>query len=388
MCNNLSVTVIGHPNAQIGMGAHVRSTHRALRAAGINSSVLDIYSQGAIQNSSSRHDFAGRYTSRLTSDVNIFCINGDEILPVLKHLKIGDLSELGSYNIIYPMWELPSYPDEWSELLHFFDEVWAPSIYIQNALTPALGRKVKHMSIACEVRSNLKRTRRFFGIPEDAFAFLVSFDFSSYMDRKNPFLVIEAFKKLKRLIPANELALVIKVHRGETRPEDYFEFNKEIQQISDIILIDATIDHDEVISLISLCDVYMSLHRAEGFGLGIAEAMCLGRPSVCTGWSGNLDFCDNKTSQLVDFKLVPVLPGQYPHWHNQVWADADIGDAVEKMKELVLDDILYQNMRMEGLVKIGTYFTNLAIGMRYRTRLDEIGAISGDSSVGRVPVVR
>ena len=366
------ITVVGHPFIGIGMGTHVRSVQRSLLAARVKSSLLNIYGYADDPGGHSYRDLHEHSVDQLSTPINIFCINADEIEPVLAHLRIADLGELGAYNIIYPMWELPKYPSPWAKLLSGFDEVWAPSLFVESALKANI-ETVHHLPIACEVTSPLRRSRSSFGIPEDPFIFLTSFDFSSYMTRKNPFAAIEAFKRTRELVPNENIALVIKVKNGEARSADYRLFNSTMSDLSTCItVIDEKVSNDEMLSLISLCDVYVSLHRSEGFGLGIAEAMCLGRPAVCTAWSGNMDFCDAETSQLVNYDLIPVKAGEYPAWQGQVWADVNIEDAAQKMVELLVDAALYRTKSLEGLIRIKRDFSYLATGLRYKRRIDEI----------------
>jgi glycosyltransferase involved in cell wall biosynthesis len=82
-------------------------------------------------------------------------------------------------------------------------------------------------------------------------------------------------------------------------------------------------------------DSYVSLHRAEGFGLGLAECMALGKPVIGTAWSGNLDFMTNANSCLVDYRLVPVGEGEYQYAEGMQWAEADVDHAAACMKRLV-----------------------------------------------------
>ncbi len=365
-----TVTVAGHPFSDIGMGTHVRGVQRSLMAARVNSVVFDIYGTGDASVVPAYSEFRSRAARRFDTDINIFCLNGDEIGPALQHHDIKELGSLNAYNIVYPMWELPNYPEKWVKELDRFDEVWAPSKFVEGAISTALGDKVRHMPIACEMTARPQMSRRAFGVPEDAFVFLMSFDFSSYMDRKNPFAALEAFRRMRDKAAPRDAALVIKVKNGHTRPEDYRLFKAEVRNMADsLTLIDRALSEDEMHALVSLSDAYLSLHRSEGFGLGMAESMCVGRPSVCTGWSGNMDFCDDETTQLVDFSLIPVRSGQYPFWQGQQWADADIDDAAAKMLELANDPELYARKSLEGRLRMRRDFSHLATGLRYADRL-------------------
>src|SRR6202007_2385941 len=116
--------------------------------------------------------------------VNIFHINGDEVDRAFA--DIGEAADLSVWNIIYPMWELSRYPEPWARALERFDEVWAPSLFVRDALAASVARPIVHMPVSVEVRLSSFIGRRRFGIPEDAYAFLFFFDFRSYAARQNP----------------------------------------------------------------------------------------------------------------------------------------------------------------------------------------------------------
>ena len=120
------------------------------------------------------------------------------------------------------------------------------------------------------------------------------------------------------------------------------------------------------------CDSYVSLHRSEGFGLTIAEAMLIGKPVITTGYSGNMDFTTKKTSLLVDYKLIPVQQGDYPFAKDEMWADPDIEQAGDYMQKLVSDENFYYSFVTKGQELIRTSFSIESMGKRYKNRLDLI----------------
>ena len=128
--------------------------------------------------------------------------------------------------------------------------------------------------------------------------------------------------------------------------------------------------------LYGCCDGFLSLHRAEGFGRGMAEAFQLGLDVVATNWSGNTDFCKGPLAHLIPYELVPVTPGAYPHWPGQVWAEPNIKAAAEALRNID------RRRRQEGLpaVEISAgyrqQFSAATCGARYRKRLEELGLIS------------
>jgi glycosyltransferase involved in cell wall biosynthesis len=367
------VRLVGHPFAPIGMGEHVRSVWRALHEAGVDAGIVDIYGMQRDPDPELVGEFAPHVTENLGDGVNVFCINGDEVDQTLGHLVHRNPMAQHSRNVIYPAWELERYPEPWARELMRFDEVWAPSRFIRDAIAKAVGTPVLHMPLACEVRRRALRSRRHFGIRESAYVFLFAFDFLSYVERKNPFAAIEAFTRFLKGRPYADVSLVIKTNNAEHRPEMKARFDAAIEPLRDhVTVIDGTLSELDMKALLWLCDCFLSLHRSEGFGRGLTEAMALGKPVIATAYSGNMDFCTDETAFLVPFELVPVREGDYPHWEGQHWADADVAVAAQLMKQLVDDPALGRAKGAKARERLIANFSYLAIGQTYAERLEQI----------------
>jgi glycosyltransferase involved in cell wall biosynthesis len=128
-------------------------------------------------------------------------------------------------------------------------------------------------------------------------------------------------------------------------------------------------------NLIRCCDAFVSLHRSEGFGLGLAEAMYLGLPVIGTGYSGNMDFMTPENSMLVGHRLVPVPPKGYHHAEDQHWAEPDLDAATAHMIGLVDDPAAGRALGARGSRSIRIGFSYRAIGLRYAQRLAEIAGM-------------
>lgn len=364
------VRAVGHPFAPIGMGEHVRSVWRALDAAGIETGIVDIYGPPSVPDSELLTQYTPVLSSRLGDGINIFCINGDEIEQALHVLSQRNPMAEGSRNVIYPAWELECYPAEWAKQLKRFDEVWAPSCFISGAISKAVDIPVIHMPLACEVGRRALRSRRHFGIRESAYAFFFSFDFLSYVERKNPFAVIEAFRLLTVERPYDDVTLVIKTNNADRRPDMKARFDAAIAPVRDrVMVIEGTLSDLEMKSLIWLTDCFISLHRSEGFGRGISEAMALGKPVIATAYSGNMDFCNEETALLVPYDLIDVQAGEYPHWEGQHWADPDVEIAARMMCDLVDDPDNGRDLGKRAQIHLTSNFSYLAVGLRYGDRM-------------------
>lgn len=376
-----SVSLVGHPYTPIGMGEHVRCTFRSLRSVARAPRLLDVYKLTAPDEADGAeftpHDAPG------LSDINVFHINGDEVEAVLAHLDVQD-----GYNVVYPLWELARYPRRWARQLERFDEIWAPSRFVQASIAAATDRTVLHMPLACEVMFRSFLGRRYFAIPEAAYTFLFFFDLRSYVSRKNPQAVIEAFREATRLRPDANISLVIKVNGAELAPERLQELEALLADLADrTVLIKHNMSDNEIKNLVRCCDCFVSLHRSEGFGFGIAQAMSLDKPVIATAYSGNMDFMEADCCFPVPFALVPVPEGAYPHWEDQVWAQPSMPDAVRAMVTLIDSPTTGYEVGRRAGRHIRSRFSLRATGRRVAERLEQIAAKgrsgnSGSRTVG------
>ena len=367
---NDAIALVGHPYAPIGRGEDVRCTFRALRSAGVTPALLDIY--GMCEPEPELRAELEPCMSRTGRRVNVFHINGDEIEQALATLE-GRRAIADAYNIVYPAWELARYPRQWAEQIERFDEVWAPSRFVQSSLQTTVSRPVLYMPLASEVILYAFLGRRWFGIPESDYAFLFFFDLRSYATRKNPGGVVEAFRKLLALRPRASAVLVLKVNGAELAPEAMRELREAVADLGDrVVLIEGTLSDNAAKNLVRCCDCFVSLHRAEGFGRGLIEAMYLGKPVIGTAYSGNMDFMDQDNSLPVSFRLQPLVEGDYPHWQEQVWADPDVDRAAGMMAGLVDDPESGRALGRRAAISVRRSFSYRACGVRYLDRLREV----------------
>jgi glycosyltransferase involved in cell wall biosynthesis len=260
--------------------------------------------------------------------------------------------------------------------LPYLDELWAPSRFIQAALRAAAHAKVPvlHMPHAVQPEPDPSLSRADLGLPEDRFIFASFFDALSMPERKNPLGAVRAFQRA--FTPGDRRAfLLVKGNRAHLNLEAWSQLRHQVQGWPNIRLWDQVISRPQVHRLIQLCDAVLSLHRSEGFGLVMAEAMALGRVAVATGWSGNLDFMDESNSALVRYDLVKVGKdiGPYEAW--QDWAEPDEEHAAALMRRLVEDPSWAAGLAARGAQTLAGDFSYRAAGERMRRRLLEMGAL-------------
>ena len=365
------LAIVGYPFLPIGMGEHARSTFRAFRAAGTTPALFDVADQRGEVDPDLDRDFSP-FLAKGAAPVNLFCVNGDEAARVIE--TVGRKAFEGAYNIIYPAWELARYPEPWAKVLERFDEVWAPSAFIQEAIAGVVSKPVVHMPLAVDLKLSSFLGRRHFGIPEEDFVVLFFFDFSSFADRKNPAAVLEAFERLAARRPDARVHCVIKSRGGSDADEAQRALEARLAALAPRAqAIYGDLSDNEIKNLVRVCDVFVSLHRSEGFGRGMAEAMAMGRPAIATGYSGNLDFMTPETSLFVDYELVPVAKGAYPHGDGQVWASASPEHASRLIEQLLDDPAGARALGARARAHIRQNFCVRAIGQRYVDRLRAIG---------------
>lgn len=343
-CTDTSITgvgvnLVGYLRGQFGLGESARMYARALIEAGVEVTLYDVdldLPHG--WQDQSLEEWLG---TDLPHRTTILFVNPDYLEPALD--KIGRERLAGQHLIGCWFWELERVPDEWLPAIGQVDEIMVATEYVERAFRRATDKPVMRVPLPLDGIIDSGLERRDFGLEEDAFVFLVSLDFNSWFERKNPLASVRAFL-LAFPEAVTRVRLLIKTSNGFRYPEKFHALLLAAGQDSRIIVRDDVIDRGHMGALQRCCDAYVSLHRAEGFGLGLAEAMFLGKPVIGTAWSGNVDFMDDSNSCLVDFNLIPVLEGQYSSSGGQHWADADIASAASCMRRIATDPEFARSM--------------------------------------------
>ena len=367
---DIPLTIVGHPYAPIGMGEQMRSHVQACSALHLHHRVFDIF-RYAQRTDPVHFRVVGELERRdLPGGIRIFHINGDEVERVVAEFEARGGRFADGYNIIVPAWELPAYPAPWAGHLRRFDEVWALSRFIEASLaTAGIDSHFVGQSVELEPGPNLPR--RYFGIRESAFVLLNFFDLSSYSSRKNPDAVLDLLDCIRRDKPYRDVQLVLKVKNGERAADEWAEMMAGDPQVK---VIANPLDTAGVRSLIAACDCFVSLHRAEGFGRGLGEAMAMGRLAMGTGWSGNVDFMTERNSLLVGHRLVALRKDEYPHWQGQSWADPDVEHAWSLLRPLLDDPDRGLAIARQGQADVLRTHGNRAVGLRILPQLERIAA--------------
>jgi len=241
----------------------------------------------------------------------------------------------------YWAWELPELPAEWRPAVACVNQVWVPSRFTAAVLEPLLPGRVRvvppALAVAPPVASALDRAA--FGLPQEAVVVLVSFNLASSFVRKNPFAAVAAFRGA--FGDRADRILLLKVGHPEHAPADFARL-VQMAQAPNIRFETHTLSPEDRHALTRCADIVLSLHRGEGFGLVLAEAMLLGKPVVATGWSGNTDFMDATNAALVGYRLVPARDDRLVY--RGLWAEPDVEEAALLLRKLADDADLRRDL--------------------------------------------
>jgi glycosyltransferase involved in cell wall biosynthesis len=362
----VGVNLVGYARSEHGVGQSLRQCASALDAASIAHDVIDFNN-----NNTSRVDdrsLDARIVTDASHAINVFHINADQM-----HEVAGSLPALLStrYNVGFWHWEMPDMLDEHKSGFAHVDEVWVPSGFVQEAIAKSSPVPVVRMPHAIQFTVSPEASRKQFGLPEDTFLFLMMYDFSSYQDRKNPQAALEAFDQAFGG-HGGKVALVIKTQNAQLHAADVAALQAKLAGRKDIFWINETLPRQAVYDLQSVCDALLSLHRSEGYGLGPAEAMFLGKPVIATNWSGNTEFMRQDNSLPVNYKLVKLARDIGVYKAGQTWAEPDVAHAASLMQQVVADPALRARIAKEAKRTMVEEFSPAVIGQRIRARLAHI----------------
>jgi glycosyltransferase involved in cell wall biosynthesis len=362
----LGVNFIGYSKGELGLGQAMRSMAFAAKAAFIPLVVRQF--KVKITSKQSKNALDADVCDRCRYPINLICVNPDMLYRLPLWVTYPEWTK--TYNIGYWFWELENFPQAWQYATHLVDEIWVASEFIAHAMRKS-GKKVVKIPFPLEFDLPPESmNKEYFGLNPNEFTFIFSFDFNSMSERKNPQATIKAFK---HAFPQGDHSarLILKTMNAS----HYLQLRKNldalIDQDSRIEIRDGHLTQDEIRGLIRSADCYISLHRAEGLGLGLAEAMYLGKPTIATGYSGNTEFMNSSNSMLVPYMLVPVPNAAYPNGEGQIWAEPDIDVAAEKMRKMVSDSSLREQLGKNAAAYLREQHSYIKAGEAIRAGLEQ-----------------
>ncbi|MGH2758431.1 MAG: glycosyltransferase [Actinomycetota bacterium] len=321
------VNLAGYVRAESGVGEVSRLLLATLDAGGVPATVVPFAKTPSRQESAPPRD---RGAAR--HETNVICVNADA-LPGFAD-EMGEEFFAGRRNIGVWQWEVERFPESMASSAELLDEIWVSSAHAARAVRERTTKPVHVFPLPIRHPQAAKMSRRALGLP-DGFVFLFCFDFDSVFKRKNPLAVVEAFSRA--FAPGSGPQLVIKSVRGEAHPTELDRLRAAANPRPDVHVRDGYLARAEHDAWMASCDAYVSLHRSEGFGLTMAEAMALAKPVVATGYSGNLEFMDVTNSWLVPYELQEIPVGCDPYPAGARWAEPDVDVAAWMMRQIVDD---------------------------------------------------
>jgi GT2 family glycosyltransferase/glycosyltransferase involved in cell wall biosynthesis len=280
-----------------------------------------------------------------------------------------------TYRIAYWYWELDEIPDAWIQSAELADELWAPTEFIANAMRRRINKPIKTMFPGVRIKAFKPRLLEEFGLKQtNKFSFLFVFSMMSVMGRKNPIGLINAFQAA--FAQHENVQLIIKTSYGYRNPIMLTRL-RDAAYSANIVIIDDVYSDDMTLSLINACDAYISLHRSEGLGLTMAEAMLLGKPVIATKYSGNLDFMDDRNSLLVSYTDTKVGEECLPYMADAVWANPNEAHAGQLMRQVFENQVWARQLGKKAQQDILKRFSSRAAGQAMKTRLKTIAAQYG-----------
>ncbi|MEK4849591.1 glycosyltransferase family 4 protein [Paenibacillus sp. FSL H7-0756] len=365
--NVSGINLVGYSRAEMGIGESCRIAAKSINAVEIPFGIINFTGTNSARMSDTT--WMHKEIEEPEFNLNVFHINAEQMIEIYAHY--GNSIFKDRYNIGFWHWELPDFPDEWKESFNLVDEIWAPSTFVVDSIAMKSPVPVVKIPHSIEVNIADMRDRGYFGLPEQTFLFLSMYDLKSYQERKNPQASIKAFQ-LAFNSNDESVGLVIKVNSAEEGSKELEELYHLIGSYKNIYLVDKTLSRNDTNALISVIDSYVSLHRSEGFGLGLAEAMFLGKPVIGTNWSSNTDFMSHNNSCLVDYSLKQLNHDHGPYKANQHWADPDVEHASRYMRRLCDDKNFYAEISSKAEEHIKQNYSPKAVGEMIKQRLDYI----------------
>lgn len=357
--HNLGLNIVGYVNSMFGLGEAVKLNIEAAKRLDIPVNIINY--ENVKKNANYRYKF--NYSINL---VQISLIDLDTFFSTIDPNFFNN-----KYSILFLMWESEYIPQKFKGTINLFNEIWTASTYCKKIFKKVYKGSI--ITVPHPVELSLKpikdqNTIIFFN--KKKFNFLFIFSYHSSIERKNPFFLVEAF--IKAFGNNDNVELTIKTVGGQQFKRSKKKLNQSISGQNNIKIIDLELDKNSVNHLINDCDCYVSLHHAEGFGLTLAEAMYLGKPTIATNYSGNTEFMNESNSFLVDYDLGWIENPDNNFCSKTLWGNPLMQSAVEKLKEVYNNPDLRIEKAMNAKLFVNKKLSFYTVGSIIKRRLHHL----------------
>lgn len=360
-------TVLGWPDGCLGLGEDSRSLHAALKEQNIHCSLATV--SGIVPYFGQPHPAGKDVLDRPQGMFSIYSLAAQDIYR-LRQLAPEEWWR-GRYNIGFCPWELSTWPKSASCWLECLDEIWAPSEFVAHAFE-GFGIPVRRVPMPILPLKPTGDWRAKLNIPDDAVVFMTSYDSHASYPRKNPSAVLDAFNKAFEG-QKDEAYLVIKTMNANGHAKEWNALRERNKCGDKVIFMDCCLARQENIDLLNTCDVFVSLHRSEGFGRLLAEAMLLGKLVVSSDYGGSRDFAKTDTACLVPGKETAVREHDYLFWEGQYWFEADIDYAGDILLDIGRNKNKYKTLADNGKIYVSRQHSCYNVGIEIVKNLVDLG---------------
>jgi len=364
---NLPIIVCGLLSSSTGFGWAARETVHAIENAGFSAQSTDI-SSFVFANDLPDQNREGASPILYIGQATLLFYAMPSQIPYF-FFRLGKSAINQKYVVGCMVWELPDVPASWKTGLTFVHQLWCPSAFSASAFQKITTQPVNVVPYPVEGPETVTADRNRFGISTNAFTVLTAIHLSSGLARKNPLASIRAFKAA--FGRSEKALLIVKVSQGKFHPDRLARIQSEIADAPNIQLFQETLSNEDYWSFLGSIDAVLSLHRSEGFGLVLAQAMAIGKPVVATNWSANAEYMNTYNSMPVNYRLIPVQdPDGDFDVDGQEWADPDEAHAAHCLTQLVNSPELCQRLGKNAKQTIHDNFSTRKVGEIIKARLN------------------
>lgn len=362
------INIIGFIDGEFGLGEAVRLLIKAIKKQNIPVALIN-YEVPTLHR---RADTTfNDYTLEAPYSINLILLGPTEGKRVLFQYKDTEIFN-SKYNIFYLNWESEHFPVEYINNLGIYDEIWVPAQYCKDILKKYFRKKISVVPYPIEIILEEKideKALAFFN--KNSFNFLFIFDYNSTLERKNTLNLINAFQLA---FEENDLSvsLTIKTSRSNSFKEERKSILEKIGNYKNIFIVEEIFEKNTLHNIINACDSYISLHRSEGFGLTMAEAMYFSKPVIATGYSGNLEFMNDDNSFLVNYEITKIEYDITNYEKNTIWSNPDVKHAAELMRLVKSNSELVKIKAYNGNKTILNKMSNETIGKLIEEKIEKI----------------